>query len=151
MIKQVRNKNFIIAEKIYFLFQSSYLIEAKILGVEDFPPLNRTIDDIIDSDSDFYACCSNDNFIAVIEIDFEDQLTHIQSLVVCPTYFRQGIGNKMVDFVLKKYTPSLFSVETGVDNIPARRLYEAYGFLEVKQWDTDHNVRKIRYEIKKQY
>ena len=149
MIKQVNNKSFQIAEKIYHLFQSSYLIEAKILAVEDFPPLNRTINNIINSVNNFYAFFSNKNFIAIIEIDCKGQSTHIQSLVVSPVFFRKGIGNKMVDFALKKYSPSLFSVETGVDNAPARSLYEKYGFLEVKQWDTDHNIKKVRYELNK--
>ena len=149
MIKQVNNKSFQIAEKIYHLFQSSYLIEAKILAVEDFPPLNRTINNIINSVNNFYACFSNEHFIAIIEIDCKGQSTHIQSLVVSPIFFRKGIGNRMVDFVLKKYSPSLFSVETGVDNAPARSLYEKYGFLEVKQWETDHNIKKVRYELLK--
>ena len=37
-------------------------------------------------------------------------------------------------------------VETGVENEPAILLYKKFGFKEVKQWDTDHGIRKIRLE-----
>ena len=72
--------------------------------------------------------------------------THIQSLVVYPKFFRQGIGKSLVQFVFEKYKSKIFSVETGLANQPAINLYSAFGFEEVKKWDTEHNVIKIRLE-----
>ena len=37
-------------------------------------------------------------------------------------------------------------VETGFDNEPASLLYKSLGFKEVKQWDTEIGIRKIRFE-----
>ena len=91
----------------------------------------------------------NDNVAAVIELDANKKVVHIQSLVVDPKYFRQGIGRKLVQYVLDKYEVELITVETGVDNLPAISLYKSFGFKEIKQWDTDHGVRKIRFEILK--
>ena len=48
--------------------------------------------------------------------------------------------------MLETYETSSFSVETGVLNLPAIGLYQGFGFAETKQWDTDHGVRKVRFE-----
>ena len=37
-----------------------------------------------------------------------------------------------------------FTVETGIDNRPAIKLYTSLGFEEQRQWDTDHGVRKVQ-------
>jgi hypothetical protein len=31
-------------------------------------------------------------------------------------------------------------------NMPATKLYKKFNFIEVAQWDTDHGVRKIKFE-----
>ncbi|MEJ2584117.1 MAG: hypothetical protein P8Z38_03455 [Robiginitalea sp.] len=37
-------------------------------------------------------------------------------------------------------------METGLDNGPATALYRKFGFREILQYDTDHGVRKVRFE-----
>ncbi len=86
------------------------------------------------------------NIAGLIEISSNQSVTHIQSLVVYPKYFRQGIGKKLVMFVLDTYTSTDFTVETGIDNHPAIKLYISLGFEEQNQWDTDHGVRKVRFK-----
>ena len=85
---------------------------------------------------------------AVIEIDNNKNITHIQSLVVHPKYFRQGIASKLVAFILKNYDTEIFTVETGVDNVPAIKLYQSFNFKETKQYDAEFNIRKIKLELK---
>jgi len=46
-----------------------------------------------------------------------------------------------------QFSSKVFTVETGLENIPASKLYTSFHFKEVKQWDTDHGVRKIRFEF----
>jgi ribosomal protein S18 acetylase RimI-like enzyme len=48
--------------------------------------------------------------------------------------------------MLKLLAGNRMTVETGLDNKPAIALYESFGFKEVKQYDTDHGIRKIRFE-----
>ena len=55
MIIKIDNTNFNISEEIYPVFQSAYTVESKILKAFDFPPLQRTIDDLTKSSNDFYA------------------------------------------------------------------------------------------------
>ena len=144
MITKINNKDYKIAQQIYDIFQASYTVEAELLKVVDFPPLSRTILELSSSDSKFYGYFYDKKIVGVAEIKTSNEITHIQSLVVCPKYFRRGIGSKMVQFVLDTYNSNIFTVETGVDNYPAITLYKRFAFEEEFQWDTDHAVRKIR-------
>ena len=146
MIVKIDNKRNQIALEIRRIFQASYAIEAKMLKAIDFPPLKRTISQFIDSNSEFYAYYMKQNIAGLIEISSNQSITHIQSLVVYPKYFRQGIGKKLVMFVLDTYTSINFTVETGIDNHPAIKLYASLGFEEQNQWDTNHGVRKVRFK-----
>jgi ribosomal protein S18 acetylase RimI-like enzyme len=146
MIVKIDNKRNQIALEIRRIFQASYAIEAKMLKAIDFPPLKRTISQFIDSNSEFYAYYMKQNIAGLIEISSNQSITHIQSLVVYPKYFRQGIGKKLVMFVLDTYTSTDFTVETGIDNHPAIKLYISLGFEEQNQWDTNHGIRKIKFK-----
>ena len=146
MIIRINNKENKIAEEIRAIFQVSYTVEAKILKAIDFPPLKRTVSQFLKSDSEFYAYYLTKNIAGVIEIKNDEDLTHIQSLVVYPKYFRNRIGSKLVQFILDNYKAKIFTIETGIDNHPAIKLYKSFGFQEQEQWDTNHGVRKVRFE-----
>jgi ribosomal protein S18 acetylase RimI-like enzyme len=148
MIIKINNKKNKIAEEIRAIFQASYTVEAEMLKVVDFPPLQRTVSQFLNSNSEFYAYCLIENIVGVIEIENNEDLTHIQSLVVYPKYFRTGIGSKLVQFILDTYKSKIFTVETGIDNQPAIKLYTSFGFQEQGKWDTNHGVRKVRFEKK---
>ena len=146
MIIKINNKRNKIAKEIRDIFQASYAIEAEMLKAIDFPPLKRTISQFLNSNSEFYAYYFTKNIAGVIEIKNNQDLTRIQSLVVYPKYFRKGIGRKLVQFILDTYKSKIFTVETGLDNHPAIRLYTSFDFEEQEQWDTKHGVRKIRFK-----
>ena len=146
MIIKINNKENKIAEEIRAIFQASYTVEAKMLKAVDFPPLKRTVSQFMNSNSEFYAYYLIKNIAGVIEIGKHEDLTHIQSLVVYPKYFKKGIGSKLVQFILDTYKSKIFTVETGIDNQPAIKLYTRFGFQEQGQWDTNHGVRKVRFE-----
>ena len=148
MIVKLNNKKNKIAKEIRAIFQASYIVEANILKAVDFPPLKRTASQILNSNSEFYAYYLIKNIAGVIEIENHEDLTHIQSLVVYPKYFRNGIGSKLVQFILDNYKSKIFTVETGIENHPAIKLYKSFGFQEQEQWDTNHGVRKVRFEKK---
>lgn len=147
MIEKLNHTDFKIAQKIRNVFQVSYTVEADLLKAIDFPPLKRSLANFLKSKTDFYGYFQGNELAAVTEIESKNNNTHIQSLVVTPNYFRQGIGKKLVAFVLETYNTSTFSVETGLPNLPAIGLYKSFGFKEAKQWDTDHGVRKVRFEM----
>ena len=142
-LDHTKNKN---AHIIKDLFYASYTVEAKILGVTYFPPLSRTISQFISSNSFFYAYCVNNNIVGLIEVNSKHDVVHIQSLVVDPEYFRQGIARKLIHFIFNMYKFSSFTVDTGVKNYPAVSLYLNLGFEESERWDTDHGVRKVKFK-----
>ncbi len=148
MISKINHTKITVAQQIRAVFQLSYAVEAELLQAVDFPPLKRTVNDFLESTTSFYAYFQKEEMAAVLELKQMEKHTHIQSLVVNPKYFRQGIGSQLVAFALADDV-QLFIVETGVDNIPAIRLYEKFGFQETHQWDTNHGVRKVKFEIKK--
>ncbi len=148
MIQKLQHKDIAISEKIRSVFQASYAVEAILLNAVDFPPLKRKLDAFIECDNLFWGFILNDELAGVIEIDKNSTGVHIQSLVVNPNFFRQGIGRKLTEFILNSFDTKLFTVETGVKNEPATKLYKKLGFVEVNQWNTDHGIRKIGFELK---
>ena len=146
MINKINNKDPEISKQIRIVFQASYAVEAKLLNAIDFPPLKRSLESYIKSDNDFYGFVDKEELAGVIEINSNKEVTHIQSLVVHPNFFRRGIARELMEFVLNHYTSKTFMVETGVDNDPASLLYKKMAFKEVKQWDTSFGIRKIRFE-----
>jgi len=146
VIVKINNKKGGIAVQIQNIFRSSYAVEAKLLNAVDFPPLKRTLSQFLNSDTVFYAYYINKNIVGVVEVENNKDLTHIQSLVVCPKYFRRGVGRKLVLFVLRSYSTKSFTVETGLGNFPAIKLYVGLGFEKQDQWNTDHGVIKARFK-----
>ena len=146
MIQKIDHKNTAVAHQLYALFQASYAVEARLLGAVDFPPLQRKADNLMASQNVFYGYYMGGTLAAATEIDQGAESTHIQSLVVHPKFFRKGIGAALVTFILETYSTKVFTVETGADNGPATQLYHKLGFQELFEYDTDHGVRKVRFE-----
>jgi ribosomal protein S18 acetylase RimI-like enzyme len=146
MIKKLQNDDLETSSQIHSVFQLSYALEAKLLDVNDFPPLKRPLESYLKSSNDFYGYFEINELAGVIEVERTDKLIDINSLVVKPNFFRIGIGRKLVEFTFSRYDTKLFIVETGVKNKPAIELYKKLGFKEIRQWDTDFGVRKILFE-----
>ena len=146
MIQRLDHTKKATAVHIHDIFQKSYAIEAKLLNAVNFPPLQRTQGDFLSCQNTFYGFYMDTQLAAVLEIAFRDSAVHIQSLAVLPHYFRMGIANSLISYLFVTYPSPLFTVETGFDNIPATTLYKKLGFVESKQWDTDHGVRKVSFE-----
>lgn len=149
MIEKLNNKDISVAKKIRAVFQKSYKIEAALLNAANFPPLKRPLEKYIDGKTTFFGYTKDNALAGVIEINHHKDYTHIQSLVVNPLYFKQGIASKLMNFALNNYNSDLFVVETGLKNKPASNLYKKLGFIKTKEWDTTHGIRKVKFELTK--
>lgn len=147
IIKKLNHTNLAIATKMRVIFQESYAVEAKLLKAVNFPPLQRPLEGYIKSKTSFFGYHIEGEIVGVIEVSSNEKATHINSLVVSPHFFRQGIGRQLMQHILQYFSSKVFTVETGLENIPASKLYTSLGFKEVRQWDTDHGVRKIRFKL----
>ena len=147
MVERLKNNDIETAINIREVFQLSYAIEAKILNAINFPPLQRPLEDYINSTNVFFGFFKNQELAGAIEIHHNDIATYIDSLVVNTKYFKQGIASKLLEFVFNTSDSEQFFVETGLKNKPAIQLYLKFGFKEIKQWDTDHGVRKMKLGI----
>lgn len=147
MIIKLEHSNEALAKQIYAVFQNSYKIEAQLIGTNDFPPLSRSAKHIMNSKTQFYGFSVNNSLAGVIEIVFENKLLDINSLTVHPKYFRQGIANKLISYVLQTFDFTKAIVETAVVNKPAINLYAKHGFVEYKRWTPSHGIEKVAMSI----
>jgi ribosomal protein S18 acetylase RimI-like enzyme len=152
VINKLDHTSRVISQQIFSVFQRSYKIEAALIGVDHFPPLSRTVNDIENADSCFYGFFANDKLAAVIEISIEASTVQKQldicSLTVDPAFFRKGIAGKLLQHVMGVKGISLFTVETAVVNLPAIRLYQKHGFVEFKRWIPSHGIEKLALAFK---
>lgn len=147
MIERSDNTDEHIATKIRYVFHASYAIEAKLLNDENnFPPLKRPLSSYVETDSDFHGYYESTRLAAIIEVRNNHNITHIQSLVVHPDFFRRGIASQLIEFVFNRYDNPTITVETGAANAPAIALYESFGFKKIKQWMTEVGIEKVAFK-----
>lgn len=143
MILILNHSNELVAREIYGLFQSSYRVEAQILGLKHFPPLSRSVRDIQNSDAIFYGHHDDGLLVGVIEIVVKNGILEIDSLTVSPSNFRQGIADKLIAHILYQFDYNKAIVETAVDNTPAIKLYKKHGFRPFNEWQTTDGINKL--------
>ncbi len=128
MIKLLNHQEPHIAEEILAVSLASYQVEAKVIGASRFPPLDETVDDIMESDNLFYAYMDDERIAGVMEMEREDSGWTMARIVVLPAFFRRGIGSSLVAYGAENYQPC--RVSTAVNNLPAIALYEKHGFIK---------------------
>lgn len=147
MIKKIDNSNEEVADQIFTVFQKSYKVEAQLIGVLDFPPLLRSVENIENSKTQFYGFLENKCLAGVIEVSLKGKCLDIDSLTVDPSFFRKGIANKLISYVLDVFDLSEAIVETAVVNLPAINLYKKHGFVEFKRWTPSHGIEKLALSV----
>lgn len=146
MIKRLNNNNLEVADLIQNIFHHSYVVEAELLKVDDFPPLKRTLGSYQNSENLFFGYFKNEKLAGVIELELLENFIEINSLVVHPNFFRLGIAGALLDFVLDNYKFYSFKVETAAKNIPAVELYYKFEFKAIKYFETDCGIKKVAFE-----
>ena len=143
------------AEQIYRVFQDAYQIEADLIGADlignnVFPPLTRTVDDISQSANSFFAAFNNQRICAVIESETtetshdESPRSSIVSLAVSSDYARQGLGRRLVEYVIERFGPlTVTTVTTAKKNLPAIALYKELGFVISNTFDTPETIQMV--------
>jgi ribosomal protein S18 acetylase RimI-like enzyme len=117
----------------------AYAQEAKLLEVEQFPPLLVTVEDIRSSNEQFIAAFDGDQIVGAIsvEVDHESSGWGIASLVVDPKFQRHGIASLLISEVMNTYEGTILTVQTGAKNLPALTLYKKHSFIEFSRFFVD--------------
>jgi ribosomal protein S18 acetylase RimI-like enzyme len=130
-----------VAEQIKALHDSAYVAEARLLGLDEFPPLKRTLESYAKAISACYGYFREGRCVGSVELAVEESLVcEVSSLVVDPKFLRQGIATKLMTHILSKAGSRRVIVSTASANYPAISLYEGLGFQKVDQWTTDDGV-----------
>ncbi|TCP64020.1 GNAT family N-acetyltransferase [Baia soyae] len=147
MIQKLDIHNPEIAQKLLDIQIPAYQVEATIIGSTEIPHLQDTVEKIQSSNEMFFGYWEEKSLAGAISFLIESNVVDIHRLVVSPAYFRQGIGAKLLSFLLAKpIRTTKYIVHTGAKNIPAKRLYEKFGFKEIGQMEVAPNLSLSRLE-----
>ncbi|MBU9673142.1 GNAT family N-acetyltransferase [Planococcus sp. CP5-4] len=135
-----------VARDIQSIQRPAYRIEAELMGFHDIPHISETIDEIQQSEETFLGY--QDGYLkGFISYKKEDDIIDIYRLVVDPLQFRQGIARSLVDHLLKQKNAAEFIVSTGTANVPARKLYESFGFREEETFEVAPGVTCTQFRL----
>jgi len=115
---------------------SAYAQEARLLGVIEFPPLARTVEDLRVGTESFVGVHIGGQLVGSIGVEPDPEYSgmSIASLTVAPTFQRRGIATALLVEVLQRHGAGCLTVQTGTGNAPALKLYERSGFVRVRRW-----------------
>lgn len=123
-------------EEIYRVQRASYAIEAKLIGTDAIPPLHETLEELQQAEENFRGFVLDGKLIGFVATQPEDSYLRISRMCVDPEFFKNGIGKALLQNVLNTRTPGMpLIVSTGEQNVPARNLYERFGFVLSRTFD----------------
>jgi len=118
------------AQRIHAIQIAAYRLEADLLGVKHFPPLERSVEDVQGSAEEFWGAQEGEELLGVIGLErFNAAEILISSLTVAPAHHRRGVGRALVLSALGARGSCAVAVSTGAKNEPALHLYKQLGFI----------------------
>ncbi|MEK4563909.1 GNAT family N-acetyltransferase [Alkalihalobacillus sp. FSL R5-0424] len=150
MIKQLNMNNSNITTTVWNIQMKSYQVEASLIGVRTFPPLQETVDNYVKSLDLFYGFYEEEELVAVISIQTQGSTLVITRLMVAPEHFRKGIATSLINYVSTLYKDqSQLTVSTAKLNAPAVQAYRRNGFTQIEERVTPERISIVTL-IKKQ-
>ncbi|SFH63898.1 Acetyltransferase (GNAT) family protein [Priestia megaterium] len=140
MIKRLDIKNREIVAEILSIQVPSYLVEAKIIGYYDLPPLKDTIDSLQQSQETFFAYYLQEKLCGIISFKLDKTEVDLHRLIVHPDHFRTGIAQKLLSFVETIEGVKSIIVTTGAKNTPAINFYLKNGFRKLQEVKVDEHL-----------
>ncbi|MBS4211504.1 GNAT family N-acetyltransferase [Neobacillus rhizophilus] len=136
MIQIIDMKNLSLANDLYNLQRSAYLVEARIVGFDDIPPLKESFEEFLISGESFLGFFEMGELTGAVSFETEGKELTICRMVVDPKHFRKGIAEKLLNAVEDiDQNIQVFKVSTGKDNQPAKNLYQKNGFKLVEDME----------------
>jgi ribosomal protein S18 acetylase RimI-like enzyme len=125
------------AEMVHALQIAAYRVEAGLLRVDSFPPLERTAQDLLRSGEHFVGARLQGRLVGVVAW-ISGAGIEISSLVVDPAFHRQEVARALLGEVIHVAGQWPVRVSTAKLNGPALRLYRKAGFAELGRSWVEH-------------
>jgi GNAT superfamily N-acetyltransferase len=130
---------------------AAYRVEAKLLGVEDLPPMLDRPEDLLACGESFLAETTPDGQLAgLLAYAVANHEVELCRLMVDPHRFRGGTASRLLD-ALEAEVPGwrVMRVTTGSGNLPALALYGKRGFAAVASRPVREGLRLVTLERKR--
>ena len=132
-IREIDLSKIMAAAEVLELQRKSYIMEAKLIGTEEIPPLKETFEQLQTCGETFIGCFIGKRLAGAVSYKMEEETIDIHRVMVHPDFFRRGIAMTLLEHVeLIEKESSKIIVSTGAANLPAVRLYEKLGFGQQK-------------------
>lgn len=131
MIKLIDIHHITHAQAVLDVQIPAYQVEAALIGYDDIPALKDTVSTLQKSDELFYGYYEHNILCAIISFKIEHNILDIHRLVVHPNYFKRGIAQALLNFVMHDFPVAKIVVATGTNNLPAINLYTKNNFIIV--------------------
>ncbi|MFC5651646.1 GNAT family N-acetyltransferase [Paenibacillus solisilvae] len=129
----------------------SYRVEAELIGFNGIPYLSDTVESLMQAEEEFYGYLVDGQLAGMVALSMEEDVLRISRLVIAPPFFRQGIGRKLVQFVLDQNALiETIAVSTGASNLPAVCLYQKLGFVDTGVMEVAPDIFIALFERKKE-
>lgn len=121
-----------LARAVHAIQMAAYRQEADLLGVDTFPPLEQSLEDLQMSPTRFLGAFVAGALVGALghEPVPDAPGVLIVSLVVSPEWQRRGVGQALLHAAIQTCSGASMTVSTGARNEPALRLYHGAGFDE---------------------
>jgi ribosomal protein S18 acetylase RimI-like enzyme len=112
----------------------AYRVEANLIGYDTIPPLHEDLAALQATDETFLGYVSDGKIYGALSYTRDGGIVDICRVYVHPSHFRKGIAQALLLHLLQlEENADKVVVSTGADNLPAVRLYQKHGFVEVGQ------------------
>lgn len=122
------------------LWRRAYQAEADLTGIDGFPPLQVSLQELAARPGTFYGAFREQRLLGAIEVEqLGSRMLQISALVVDPDHFRRGVARRLLQFVLED-SPNRVLVSTSPANTPALALYRSMGFRQTETFTSPDGV-----------
>ncbi len=135
----------IVARQVLVLQHSAYRVEADLIGFEQIPPLHESLQDLVSAPLSWLGIVDGHEVVAALAFTAGSGGVDIDRLVVAPAFARRGYGTALVS---ELGVTATITVATGTKNLPAHRLYESLGFVNVGETSPVAGLQVTHFERK---
>ncbi|MFB6468593.1 GNAT family N-acetyltransferase [Cytobacillus sp. Hz8] len=147
MIRYLEIKKPDIAKQVLAIQIPSYQVEADLIGFAGIPPLRDTLESLQHCGEIFIGYFFGEELTGAVSYQLNHEIVDIHRLVVHPKYFRKGIGNALVTYLLINIAEDRkVIVRTGAKNNPAKALYKKLGFVEKRELEVEKGFFLTEFE-----